>query len=116
MDINLARILANIASRAVTLFTEQGYTMEEDDTFDGFFTVTKPNGDTYLVIHDGFKKSCSCEAYKQYETCKHFLAVADELEQRRAMCEAYEREQAEAETADGVDYPDGPLAVGGCPW
>ena len=115
MNINLARTLANIASRAKTLF-DDGYTMQEDETFDGFFTVTKPDGKQYTVIHDGFKKSCTCGAFDEYGTCKHFLAVADEVERRRAMCAEHDLLMAEAETSAGCDFPDGPLAVGGCPW
>jgi len=111
MDINLAITLANIAKRALTLFDE-GYRMIEDETFDGFFTVTKPTGESYLVICDGIKESCSCEAYKQYRCCKHLLAVKAEVDRTAAMCAEYDRMMAETETLAGCDYSDGPMVAG----
>lgn len=115
MDINLAITLANIAKRALTLFDE-GYTMQEDETFDGFFTVSKPSGESYLVICDGIKESCSCQCFDKLQTCKHFLAVKAEVDRTVAMCAEYDKMMAEAETLAGCDFSDGPMAATGCRW
>lgn len=78
--ISEARTLANIAARALRL-REEGYTITEDDLFDGFFTVQKPDGTKYRVIYDEVKQSCTCGCFHERGTCKHLLAVKAKVEE-----------------------------------
>lgn len=86
-NINIARTLANIADRAKTLF-QSGYTFEQNTNYPESYIVESPEGRLHFVnLHRG---TCTCESFEHYDTCKHLLAVREEVKKEDAMWAAFE--------------------------
>jgi hypothetical protein len=77
MNLQLARILANMNRRAETL-VEDGYRIAQETIFTNYFSVDTPEGKRYTVKVDEFNAdrfSCTCPAFENYGDCKHHLAI-----------------------------------------
>lgn len=80
-----ARTLTNIARRASTLFTDNGYSALPVGS--GSYCIFSPAGETYAVyISDTpecevFGSSCSCPCFAARHTCKHLQAVVLAIEE-----------------------------------
>lgn len=102
MTINEAITLANIARRALTLFDE-GYRLRQHPA-PHFFTVYSPTGAEYVVWTEG--ERCSCPSFQKHKTCKHLLAVKNELRREEMQANEYDALILQAETASGCDYAE----------
>jgi len=80
-----ARTLANIARRARSLFSEDGYSALPIGL--NSYCVFTPEGGTYAVFvsdtpeHELFGSHCSCPCFAARQTCKHLQAVVLSIEE-----------------------------------
>src|SRR5579862_788239 len=81
LTFNEARTLANIASRAKTLF-DDGYTYEQFRDFPNKYHVESPKGALYTV--DVKAQTCTCLCHDERDTCKHLQAMTAEVEAMEA--------------------------------
>ncbi len=107
VDLATARTLANIAERALTLFTTDGYRAKPFKTDPSQFFVFPPDVNTpgYIVDTSPGREHCTCRAFARWETCKHFLAIEAKIaDDRRA--DAEEDERAAYQTYGRYDFED----------
>jgi len=106
-DINQARLLANIASRAFSLF-QDGYRCCPFETCPYLFVVLPPAPDTvgYVVDIHPDHPYCSCPCFARHQVCKHYLAVVEEAALLARVAER-EREQEYADHPVFGCEPDG---------
>jgi hypothetical protein len=105
-NINEARIMANIAARALTL-TEKGYTYRPG-SISGLFWVKKPNGREYMVDITDETPYCSCEGFKQNGECSHRLWVKEDQAWETGVMARYQCERARSMPIDFLFYPPPP--------
>jgi hypothetical protein len=123
MDINDARLEANVAERARKLRAD-GYRIEPDTIQPGVWWVIKPDGDTtYQVVVGPDTQGCGCLFFPDHGYCKHLWAVILELEAQadEALVAAFEAEERIREEAEHLLYgcdpyagDNWPLYQGGC--
>lgn len=106
MNINLARTQANIADRAKTLF-QSGYTFEENRNYPGSYMVETPAGGLHFVNLN--RGTCTCESFGNYDTCKHLLAVREEVRKEAAQIAEFEENERGrfAMESDAADHSIG---------
>ena len=92
VDLATARILANIAERAQTLFSTGGYRAQAFYTNPAVFFVFPPQIEKlpYVVDTREGKRHCNCPAFAQHKECKHILACDAMIEDDRRADEAAE--------------------------
>jgi len=92
VDLATARTLANIAERALTLFTKDGYRAKPFENNPAMFFVFPPDPTkpVYIVDTRDGRKHCTCKAFADYETCKHLLGCMTKIEDDRRADEAEE--------------------------
>jgi len=78
LTINKARTLANVAERARTLFAD-GYRAQQFESAAHLFFVFPPDTDKRPYIVDTLNAHCTCPFHPQHRTCKHRLAIEEEL-------------------------------------
>jgi len=83
-NIDEARLLANITTRAQRLF-QDGYTLTRQDEHD--LIITNDEGDKRYYLSTLFE-SCTCKCMAIHGTCKHYLGWR-KLEETQAEYEAH---------------------------
>ncbi len=78
--------LGNIQSRANRLW-DDGYTYEQSRVHPQSYWVYKPNRDGCYIVNLR-SEHCTCPSFEHDQTCKHFLAVRDAVEEENARADA----------------------------
>lgn len=94
VDLATARLFANVAERARTLFRTGGYRAQAFESNAAMFFVFPPEVEKLPYIVDTLpgREHCTCPFFAEHGTCKHFQGLLGEIaDNARADAEADER-------------------------